>query len=375
MHWMGPWAPRDRGPGGVIRKRVTLGQEGSGPRSRLYLPIEHQSLRGTWLISPGVNADGPDDPRVDRFAALLASAGFVVLSPSIPDLIRLRLTEALIHDVATAFRALRQRPEVPSDRPIGVFSISVGSLAALRLACSRDLGPAVSGVIIFGGYADRELFRALILGDRTRGQDRPEDPLNQALAYMTLIDHIPGAPADPSLLLSTWRRYLITAWTRDDWKHPDDTGHIDFAHELARDLPDEQRELFLTGCGARAGGFPLCEAAFDAPGHPYRFLEPLEHLERLACPVHMIHGTGDEIIPFDQMGRLARAIPAGLGRCYPLGTYSHSAAGSLRDLVHGLGSGLGAGFLSQLRASAGAVQSEARSYRGILTAIMRCAAA
>ena len=42
----------------------------------------------------------------------------------------------------------------------------------------------------------------------------------------------------------------------------------------------------------------------------YRF-DSLERIYRLECPLHMIHGTGDRIVPYSLGERLWRAAPNG----------------------------------------------------------------
>ena len=74
-----------------------------GPlRAKLYTPKTH--TEGALLLTPGVNALGIDEPRLVTFARHLASSGFIVLTPELPDLSRYLVTARstdMIEDAAT----------------------------------------------------------------------------------------------------------------------------------------------------------------------------------------------------------------------------------------------------------------------------------
>ena len=71
--WLGPWSGRAARPGNVSKRPLRIADGDGGP-SYLYAPVD-RAPRAAWLISPGLHHDGPDDPRMDRFASVLASAG------------------------------------------------------------------------------------------------------------------------------------------------------------------------------------------------------------------------------------------------------------------------------------------------------------
>ena len=62
-------------------------------------------------------------------------AGFLVFAPFLPTYLALRVEDSVIEEVERAFEAVLNLPGRPPGAP-GVFSISFGSMPALRLAAS-----------------------------------------------------------------------------------------------------------------------------------------------------------------------------------------------------------------------------------------------
>src|SRR5688500_1173304 len=152
--WLGPWAREASAPDAVERTRLPVRPDGARPAfdMSIYLPRGRGTTR-TIVVAPGLQPAGPDDPRVDRFCRILAASGAAVAAPFIPDFVSLRLTPAAADDFARAFDAVRSTALAPPERPPIVFSISFGSLLALRLAAARP-AQQIARLVLFGGYAD-----------------------------------------------------------------------------------------------------------------------------------------------------------------------------------------------------------------------------
>lgn len=309
-YWLGPWASGHVPSADRVSVRHVAGLPVG---SRLYAPIDREP-RGAFLISPGMSYDGPRDPRMDRLARIFATAGHVVLSPAVPDLMALHLTPRVTDTVARAFDTLLDAPELPLGCRPSVFSVSVGSLAALQLAAAR---PVISQLVVFGGYADpAALIRALVEGRH--------DPLNGPPAFITLLDHI-ASPGDRTELRDAWLGMVRATWPRPELKVPGSVLHHPMARAIAAELPKRLRKLFLVGCGALPGGWPLCETALATGA--YEYLDPRPHLSAIECPVTIIHGLTDDVIPFAQAGELERALPAGVARpTLATGMLAHSTS-------------------------------------------------
>lgn len=325
--WLGPWTGDDACPQTVTRRAVLV--RGRTPfEAWVYRPAGRRP-DGALLLVPGLHYAGPADPRLDRFARVLADAGLLVLSPFLPDFTALRVAPGLMADTEASLEALRALPDYPAGLRPGVFSISFGSLPALRLAAHPDLGPRLGGTVVFGGYADfRDTIRFCLEG----APGRPHDPLNRPVVFMNLLDRLESAPEDPGRLLAAWTDVVTRTWGRPEMKERARSEPI--AREVASRLNAADRLLFLQGCGHEPGGDRLCHEALDRGGDAWDWLDPRPHLSSVSRPVVLVHGRDDDVIPFEQSELLERAMPPGAEvRRLLTGLYSHTGQTGLVERV------------------------------------------
>lgn len=315
--WLGPWSPPDRGPRGIERWQIDVGG-GSyvyrGERPRL-----------AWLISPGLHPAGPDDPRVDRFARVLAAAGALVVSPRSPTFVGLRLGAGAIADLAAARTALAGLAEAHG-LPVRIVSPSVGSLAALHLAA--DAAAAVERTVLLGGYVDAVALARSFSG----GDAAPRDTTNTPVAMATLLDQVPAAIADPAALREAWDDVVREVWAVPAWTRAGSVAHHAVAKRRAATVAAADRELFLIGCGVVPGAAALTAAAITSGAHAHLELRPL--LPRIRGELVAFHGPGDAVVPVEQLDALLAAAPRARG--YRLAGLDHGGPRDLRELAAAL---------------------------------------
>lgn len=323
--WLGPWADETRGPA-VQRQIVPV----TGTRSFeawLYRPAARPC--GAYLIAPGLHYAGPADPRMDRFCRVLAGAGFLVLAPFLPDYTALRVAPTCFEDLEASFEVLLAHPELRADQRPGVFSISFGSLPALHLAAHARRADRIGGLISFGGYADWESTIQFCLTGLIDGRAHgARDPLNQPVVFMNLIDAVGElagvAPRDRPALLEAWRGYVEATWGRAEMKVAGRYQSVARVRSAA--LPASLRELYLIGCGAAPGGAALAARALAATPGGSTFLDPRPHLGRIRCPVHLVHGIDDDVIPYVESQKLGAALAAHApANVHLTGLYGHTS--------------------------------------------------
>jgi pimeloyl-ACP methyl ester carboxylesterase len=296
VRWLGPWTPETRVP---AARTETVAVDGRFP-ARLYHPPG--DVRGALAIAPGLHHDGPDDRRMDRFCRVLAASGILTMAPFLPDFVALRVTPAAIADFTRAYDTFAAGRAAPP----GVFSISFGSLLALRTAAVRDVG----GVVVFGGYADWDAtIRFTVTGELDGRTWVARDWRNLPVVFMNLLDDITDAPAEraaTSAVIDAWRRYVVATWgknemrTRERWEAE--------ARVHAAPLPAPARDFYLRGCGLAPGAAEAIDRALARRGY-IDFLDVRPHLASVRCPVWLTHGLADDVIPWTQAESLARAFP------------------------------------------------------------------
>ena len=323
--WLGPWAADTRVPGGIERRELSIpAEDGRQIEAQLYRPTRI-AVSGAWALAPGLHVQGPDDPRMDRFARVLASSGCLVLAPKIADYTRLHITERAIADFQRAVHALLSLSEYPVGRRPWLFSISFGSLLALRAASSSTLARRIGGVVLFGGFCDwRTVMRFTMTGGR---ETEHWDPLNRPVVLMNMLDevldHAGVAREHAAVLVEHWLRFARETWSRSDRPPLVDT-YQQVARSLAEEVPEPARELYLMGCGATPGGTELCDGAlaqFDGS-----HMEVRSYLTDVRCPVHIAHGADDDVIPVTEAHRLDEAFPEHVPHSvHVTGFYGHTA--------------------------------------------------
>jgi pimeloyl-ACP methyl ester carboxylesterase len=310
--WLGPWADPAKAPA-----VDTYDDELDGMRVRIYGRRRRRAR--TFLIAPGLHYAGPDDPRMDRFCRILATAGHLVVAPFIPAYLALMPDATAIADFARVAAALPRWSDSPA-RPV-VFSISFGSLLAFALAAEHP--DAVERLVIFGGYSDfHETMRFCLTGEVASGRLATRDPLNQPVVIMNLLDIIELERSARDALVAGWRRYVERTWGRVEMKA--DRRFVAVAEELAPMIPEPVRELFLIGIGARPGATELAMEAlerFDA-----RPLDPSPYLPRVTCRVDLVHGTDDDVIPYEMSHELGRRLVNADARVHVTGLYGHTGS-------------------------------------------------
>lgn len=317
LRWLGPWTPDGKVPRDVTRQVITVDAERPF-EAWVYRPA--RAAVGAYLIAPGLHYAGPADPRLDRFCKILAASGFVVLAPFLPDYTALVVVPTVIDDLERAFDALLALPNLPAVAP-GIFSISFGSMPASRLASSVAYRDRLGALILFGGYADFGATVRFILG--VDGEQRPRDPLNPPVVMINLADQLSGHGADIEVVVAAWRAFVEATWGRLDMKVPAAYGAV--ADRLARDLGPAERALFLLGCDLRPGLWDAVSEALAAQIQARPCLDPRPHFAGLRCPVHIVHGLDDDVIPPTELDALAAAMPDGIAlSTYRTGLYSHT---------------------------------------------------
>jgi fermentation-respiration switch protein FrsA (DUF1100 family) len=87
------------------------------------------------------------------------------------------------------------------------------------------------------------------------------------------------------------------------------------------------RELYLTGCGLGRGGPALVEEGLSRALPHFTFTDATPFLSRVRAPLVIAHGRDDDVIPYPEAFKLARALPDGHPHAVLLtGLYGHTGS-------------------------------------------------
>jgi pimeloyl-ACP methyl ester carboxylesterase len=296
-------------------------------KAYLYAP-KGRAPAGAYLVTQGLHYLGPDDARLDRFCRALAASGILVLTPFLPELCRLRLSPRTTDDLAAAFDELERAAALAGLARPAVFTISFGSQPGIELAARPSHQGRLRALVVFGGFADfPATVRFALTGVVERGGvrfDLPHDPLNNPAIFVNMLPHL-QVEGDRSLLEAAWMTMAIRTWSRADLKPP---GKRDpHAHAIAETLPADLREMFLLGCGLRPGTADRFEEVLRRHGDDFAFCDPQRYLAEVRAPVYVIHGRGDDVIPWFEAEKIRDGLPEGTLRRFLIsGMASHTGA-------------------------------------------------
>ena len=289
-------------PTGVTRHEVSF--EGpNGPMRAWILRPEDRAPSGRLFVIHGLHFLGPEDPRLLRFLSAVAASGVEVFAPFIPTLLSLSLDEA---SVAETEAALRAATADPSDGPIGLFTISFGSILGVRMMLTPEFQEKTEALMVFGGFCDwKDALRYSITDRDTRADVVPPDPLNQPAIYMNLVADMEAAPEQTHRVHDAWLAYIKATW--GDPTMRDRARFEPIARRLSQTLEEEERALFLRGCGLAPGAREEVEGALVRANARLNWLDPQAHLARLRCPLYIAHGADDDVVPVHHAEAMASA--------------------------------------------------------------------
>lgn len=324
--WLGPWTKDAEVPSGITRIETEIAPSADGDRPvRAWVyRAEQRAPYGSLLLLPGLHYLGPSDPRLDRFARVLAASGVLVYAPFLPDYIDLTLRPSVLRDAERALDALLAWPDRPREKP-GVMSISFGSLPALHLASNRVHASKLSSLVLFGGYADlADTMRFCLEGS----PGAPHDPLNRPVVFMNLVEHLPDLPDDVAPLRAAWNEYIQRTWGRPELKH-DGLGDA-IAREIADKITDTRaRSLFARTTGIAPGAMALLDRALERGRGGLRWLDPSERMKSVKIPTYVLHGADDDVIPHTHAQMFAQGIAREqLAGVHVTGLYGHTGSSS-----------------------------------------------
>ncbi len=324
VHWLADRAS--------VREREIGGGGEADDAATLYLPSRARGPLPSWIVLHGITRPGRRHPELVRFARALAATRAAVVVPEIPGWRELSLTPERTLPAIRRSLALLERTTEAAERPPGVVGFSFGAPQAVLAAAEPTLDGRLAGVVGFGGYCDLErTVRFQFTGEhgwRGRSHHLPPDPYGRWVMGANYLHRTPEHP-DAEDVARALRELAGEAGDRRIDAFSPETDPI---KERLRDrLAPSRRELFdlFAPPADRTPDRDRAEALIPSLVRVARSasprLDPGPLLRPPPCPVRLVHGRGDRLIPFTETLRMADTLPPDADvRATVTGLFSHS---------------------------------------------------
>jgi pimeloyl-ACP methyl ester carboxylesterase len=283
------------GRASLVTREVRLDRAGTPVPATLTMPARVGHPLPTWIVLHGITRPGRGHPTLVRFTRALASAGFAVVVPEVPEWRELSLATHLTVPTIRACLAALDAVDDVAHLPVGLVGFSFGAPQAIAASADPVLRGRIAGVVGFGGFCDLErTLRFQFTGEHEWGRERHHlrpDPYGRWIVGANYLTAIPGHEG---------RAAVADAPRR----------------ELRRALSAEDRpvfDLFAPASPAepdRVEGEAMALALADAGRRVEPALEATRSFGDVGGPVHILHGRQDHLIPFSEAFRLRNALPA-----------------------------------------------------------------
>ncbi|MEO6830317.1 MAG: alpha/beta hydrolase [Acidobacteriaceae bacterium] len=277
----------------VSSRSLTISSSAGNVSARLYTPVGRPEAPGLLLV-PGIHYLGMNEPRLVAFAHSLASCGLRVLTPELPDSRDYRINPGDVQAIGDSAQWLARA----TGQRVGLMGLSFSGGLALMAAAQSPYSNAVSFVFAVGAHDN--LFRV-------------------ATFYVTGADPLPDGNVERETP-NNYGPWILEYEHLEDFTQPGDTDAIravlrarlyndaPLGKQLAAQLTSAQQAEYASILAHR--DMPLFESN-KKHASEMAAVSPHGHLSGLRVPVYLLHGRGDNLIPFAESDWLAQDLPNG----------------------------------------------------------------
>jgi len=323
-------------PGDVAEDEIQIERGGLSIPATLVRPRRLREPLPSLVIMHGITRPGRAHRQLVRFTRAVASAGVATIVPEVPEWRELRLAPHLsTPTIAAAIEGLRQTG-VARDERVGVVGFSFGAPHAIAACGSPELRDRVAGACGFGGYCSIETSLRFMMTGRHEWQGTQHrlapDPYGRWIVAANYLTAIPEHH-DAGDVTEALRR--LAARAGDVGAPSWDPLYDDTIRGLRAGIEESRRWLFdafATVSGEPAELEPdqasrLAHAMAEAARRTDPLIDPGPRLSAVQCPVHVLHGRDDQLIPFTESLRLRDAIARAPVRLTVTRLFGHSGHG------------------------------------------------
>lgn len=317
FHYIRSWLT---GRDDLVVGEITLERDGVDVPATIITPRAVHARMPAWVVLHGITRPGREHAQLVRFTRAVAAGRCAVLVPEVPEWRELDLAPSLTAPTVLASVDALERLDFVDAARIGLVGFSFGAPQALAASVHPALNGRLAGVVGFGGYCDLErtiLFQLTGMHEwEGRSYQLRPDPYGRWIVAANYITAVPGLE-DAVEVADGLRRLAALAGDRGvmSWDRALDPAKEEVRRTFASGRHRDVFDLFAPPADRDPSGDDLetmGHALAAAARRVEPAIEPAPQLHRLPGPVHLLHGLQDRLIPFTEMFRLARALPAGI---------------------------------------------------------------
>ena len=313
---------------------VMIDRQGSPIPATFVVPEGDGGPYPGWVVMGGITRMGRRHPQLVRFQRALASSGFAVLVPEVPEWQELRIApHVTIPTIRAGIAALRERPEVKPGK-VGLVGFSFGAPMIVLASMMEDLAAEIGGVALFGGYCDldRTLTCSLTGVHEWQGVTHrlDPDPVGRWVLASNYLTDAPGFEDAADVADALHQLARVAGDLRVRGWHPQ---HDALKRDLRAGVAPERRELYDLFARPTTDPAPddgACAAVAESLAEAVRRAEPLldpgRHLSKVQTPVTLIHGRDDRLVPYTESLRFHECLPDSVASDVTItGLFAHTA--------------------------------------------------
>ena len=317
----------------VVETEIVRWREGEALTARVYRQSTTNPATAIVFV-PGLTPDGILNQRFVAVARALAKSGYLVLTPDIPALRHFRLESESIDQISFWYRQLRRNEEFKA-RQVGLLGVSVGGTLSLLSVARSPLSRDADFVVCIGGYQSLSRCQSRWFSMATARERHGKYPVQfygRWIAMLMALDALPD-PNDRIRMRETLEHLLVRGKATTEMP-----SSAEGARWYRYAVLDESDDDFST----------LVSAQLE---QKYRALSAETELAQIQCPVFLVHGAGDELIPPEETEELSRRLSSAdeIHLLYtPLISHTHPLIDRLGTWEKFLALGRGLWFLHSL---------------------------
>jgi dienelactone hydrolase len=277
-------------PAGAARtvKARLFSPPGGTPKDRPAVVLVH-----------GVQYLGIEEPRLQRFAKSIVSAGIVVLTPQVDELADYEVSARSIETVGAAIATLRARSGGAAK--VGLMGTSFGGGVSLLTAADPRFADQVAFVVAIGAHDDLARVSGFFATDEIENVTGGTTKLRAhgygatVLVYTHAEDFFPAEDVPAA-------RDALRSWLHEK---------RDEAREHAKRVSAASKAKLDVMFGPDISSLrPEILAMIERHREDMKTVSPHGRLGGLRAHVYLLHGAGDTVIPATETMWLAHDVPA-----------------------------------------------------------------